>query len=351
MKIEEYFKKLVHLPSPSKSEKAVSDYMKQILYSFGFYCKEDNAGNLLFYRSTEGDKTVLSAHMDTVPPAVNAVLVEDDERFSTDGSTALVADDKCGLAAILKVAEEYAGDDLAILLTVAEEIGLWGSSQLDKAFFDFLQIKHIYVLDATGNVGTIINSQVGKSRVTLEFTGRKAHAGFKPESGINAIVMASEFVASIKTGRLEPSTTSNIGSFIAEGTTNVVPDRATVVLEVRSNRCEKRFEIIESYIATAEKAAAKHGGSVSAINEDLYTEYSVAEDAEIIKKAVEAFKAIGIDPKVAATTGGSDANNLNKLGLRAVVLTSGYFNAHSTSEYIDKKELELLYKIARALFS
>lgn len=351
MKVEEYFKKLIHIPSPSRNEGQVSDYMKERLLRFGFKYKEDSVGNLLFYRTTEGAKIVLSAHMDTVPPAVNAVLVEDGDRFCTDGTTALGADDKCGLAAILAIAEDYEGEDYAILLTVAEEIGLWGSSKLTKEFLSVIDIKYVYVLDAAGDVGTIINSQVGKSRVTLTFKGRKSHAGFNPESGINAIAMASDFVSSIKLGRLEKSTTSNVGSFIAEGTTNVVPDKATVVFEVRSDSSEKRFTVIEDYLCKAREAAAKHGGSLDIQNEDLYTEYRVDESSGLIKHALNAFEAIGIKAEVASTTGGSDSNNLNKIGIASVVLTSGYHNAHSTDEYIEKKQLALLYKAAAALFS
>ncbi|MBO5770589.1 MAG: M20/M25/M40 family metallo-hydrolase [Spirochaetales bacterium] len=351
MNVEKYFRELIAIPSPSKNECKVSSYMKEKLSSFGFSYREDEVGNILFYRTLEGEKIVLSSHMDTVPPAVNAVMLEDDEKFFTDGTTALGADDKCGLAAILSVAEEYKGDDYAILLTVAEEIGLWGSSHLKKEFLDTINIKHVFVMDATGDVGTIINSQVGKSRVTLTFNGKKSHAGFKPENGINAIVMASNFISSIKTGRLEELTTSNIGSFIAEGTTNVVPDKATVVFEVRSNRSETRFEIIREYIAKATEAASKLGGSVDVFEEDLYTEYCVNEDSDIIRHALKSFSSIGIDAKIKSTTGGSDSNNLNKFGISSVVLTSGYYSAHSTSEYIEKKQLGLLYKIARALFN
>ena len=351
MDLYKYFRELVSIPSPSKGEGKVSEYMKEKLTKKGFSYREDSVGNLLFYRSLEGKKTIISGHMDTVPPAVYAHLEEDEERFFTDGTTALGADDKCALAAMIVLAESYTGDDLVILLTVAEEIGLWGSSQIDISFFTGLDISQAYILDAQKSVGTVIVEAVGKTRMKISFKGRKAHAGFKPEAGINAIVAASDFVSSIQTGRLGPSTTSNIGSFIAEGTTNVVPDLAEIVLEVRSDKTPERNAIIADYKEKAVLAASKHKAEVEFFEEDLYTEYSIDPESEIVQRAMRAIKAIGLEPKTSSTTGGSDANNLNKLGIKSVVLTSGYFNGHATTDYIDKIELERLYKTARALFN
>lgn len=349
MNLERYFRELVSLPSPSRDEGKVSKYMKDKLSGFGYKFFEDSVGNLLFYKDIEGEKIMLSGHMDTVPPAVNAILVEDDEKFFTDGTTALGADDKCALAAILSVAEEYDGDNLLILLCVAEEIGLWGSAKLTRDFFSPFDIKHTYILDAQKNVGTVITKAVGKTRITLKFHGLKSHAGFKPEAGINAIVMAADFASSIKTGRLGENATSNIGSFISEGTTNVVPDYAEIVMEVRSGESISRQEIVEHYQDAATSIAKKHNGSVDIILEDLYTEYSIDKESEIVKRAIRAIESVGIEANTSSTTGGSDANNLNKIGIESVVLTSGYFNGHATSEYIEKKELRNLYKVAKAL--
>ena len=349
MNLERYFRELVALPSPSRDEGKVASYMKDKLSGFGYSFLEDAVGNLLFYKDKAGEKIMLSGHMDTVPPAVNAVLVEDDEKFFTDGTTALGADDKCALASILSVAEGYDGNNLIILLCVAEEIGLWGSSQLKKEFFSPFDIKHAYILDAQRSVGSIITKAVGKTRMTLKFHGLKAHAGFKPEAGINAIVMAADFASSIKTGRLAEFATSNIGSFVSEGTTNVVPDYAEIVMEVRSSETSHRNEIVESYKTAAIETAKKYNGSVDIILEDLYTEYSIDKDSKIVQRAIKAIESAGIEANTLSTTGGSDANNLNKIGIESVVLTSGYFNGHATSEYIEKKELRNLYNVAKAL--
>lgn len=336
------------LPSPSRDEKLVSSYVKNHMEAYGYCCKEDKTGNLLFYKDTSGKKTLFACHMDTVPLAVNAHLVETEEEFRTDGTTALGADDKAAIAVLLDIAQNT-NSDFALLCLCAEEIGLYGSRQLEKDFFSPLDIECCYVLDAQQDVGTIVTSAIGKSRLSLKFIGKSAHAGFAPEKGINAIKMAALFCSEVEVGRLAPCTTLNIGSFISEGSTNVVPEEAEVMLEVRSDSDEERFSIIDSLIKRAKTISSEANGDVSILHEDLYSPYSIDTSSQIIQRARKAIEKIGRNYTEKSTTGGSDANNLNKLGIESIVLTSGYYNAHSKSEYIKKKELFALKRLTEEI--
>lgn len=344
----EYFKKLVSLPSPSKDEGLVSAFLKEEMTSFGYSYNEDEVGNLLFYKNPGTEKTLFCAHMDTVQPALNAHLVETEDRFETDKETALGADDKAALAVMLEVARD-ADDNFALLAICAEEIGLYGSSKLNRKFFSPITIEYAYVFDAQKSVGTIISSAIGKSRLTLSFKGKSAHAGFAPENGVNAIMMASTFCSSLTIGRIDKNTTSNIGSFIAEGSTNVVPELATVQLEVRSDSNQKRYAMIDEMLKKANEVAKDFKGTVESVNEDLYQPYSIDKESELFKKAESAISKAGLDVNVESTTGGSDANNLNKLGIPTLLFTSGYYNGHAKSEYIEKKEFVAMRDIMRNL--
>lgn len=346
----DYFKKLVSLPSPSKEESLVSSFLKDEMKSFGYETKEDDYGNLLFYRNPETPKILFCAHMDTVAAAVNAHLVETDDRFTTDGTTALGADDKAALAVMLNIAKD-ANDRFAILATSAEEIGLYGSSKLSKDFFSILNIEACYVFDAQTNVGKIISSAVGKSRLTFTFMGKSAHAGFAPEDGINAIMMASNFCSDLRMGRIKESTTVNVGSFIAEGSTNVVPEKATVTIEVRSDENETRFDIIEEMKRKALRVASTYKGNVDIKDEDLYQPYRIDQDSSLFNNAFKAVESAGLKPMIESTTGGSDANNLNKIGIPTLLFSSGYFNGHAKSEYVEKKEFLMMEEIIKILIN
>lgn len=349
MGIDEYFRELVALSSPSLKEEKVSGYVKEKMSSFGYQIREDKCGNLVCFKDTDGAKTALSALMDTVEPAVYAHLEEDDERYFTDGTTALGADDKCALAVILEAAENYEGNNLVAIFTVAEEIGLYGSFHFDASLLSGLNINETYVIDAEKEVGIIINEAVGKSRVKVRVKGKSAHAGFNIEDGVNAVRVASEIISIFPPCRPNEYTTINIGSFKAEGSTNIVPENAEFIFEVRSLKDYTRHSIIEDIETIAEEIVKDDGAEVIFEVEDLYSHYHIAEDDDIVKHAEKAINRIGREAIITSTKGGSDANNFNKLGLKSIVLASGYYNAHSKNEYLDKKEFKALSELVYAI--
>lgn len=347
MNVFEHFRNLVALPSPSWKEDSVSSYIITKMKEYGFFFHDDSAGNLLFWNSSAGGKIMFACHMDTVERAVDAHMLEDEEYFFTDGLTALGADDKAAIAAVLTLAERK--PDALFLFTRAEELGLQGSAKLDKRFFEPFDVKAAYVLDAAGDVGTIINSAPGKNKIEINIIGRTAHAGFSPEKGINAIKIAARAVDRTPSGRIDDETTCNVGSFIAPGPTNIVPDKATVIYEVRSLSDEKRKNLSDEIIINAKEAAAELGAECNAILHEQYEPYILAETDYALQRAIEAVEAIGKEPKTRPTSGGSDANNLRILGLDAVTLSIGYENAHSANERIRKTEMENLVDLITAI--
>ncbi len=349
MNVFEHFRNLVSIPSPSWKEDGVSSYIISRMTEHGYFFRDDAAGNLLFWNNPTGAKTMIVCHMDTVERAVEAHMLEDDGYFFTDGHTALGADDKAAIAAVMTIASKH--PDALFLFTRAEELGLRGSARLEKSFFEPFSVNEAYILDAAGDVGTAIISAPGKNRIEITMLGRTAHAGFSPEKGINAIKAAAKAVAMSPTGRLDEETTCNVGSFMAPGSTNIVPDKASVVYEVRSLSDEKRQRVSEEIIAAAKKAAAEDGAECRTELLDLYSPYIIEESDPALMKAAEAAEAIGRDARTKPTSGGSDANNLRKLGIDAITLCIGYENAHSVNERIAKKEMEALVSFLSALLS
>ena len=194
MEIYEYLRELLPIPSLSWKEDGISAYVISRMSEFGYVFRDDSIGNLLFYRSLRGPKVMLATHMDTVALANEPHVLENDEYFYTDGRTALGADDKASIAALLKAAES--SPDALFLFTRAEETGCQGSAKLTPDFFRDFDIKAVFVLDASGEVGTAITAAPGKDVIDITITGKTAHAGFAPESGINAIQTAAVAISS-----------------------------------------------------------------------------------------------------------------------------------------------------------
>ena len=183
---------------------------------------------------------MFSSHMDTVVPG-NGVKprVDADGYVRSDRTTVLGGDDKAGIVAIMeamKAARDIEHRTVEAVITVREESGMFGAKNLD---YSRIVSKNCIVLDSSGGPNKIITAAPGQNKIRATITGRRAHAGLAPETGISAIQVAANAVAAMQLLRIDEETTCNIGTFKAEGPTNVVSETAFVELEVRSRNNDK----------------------------------------------------------------------------------------------------------------
>jgi tripeptide aminopeptidase len=346
------FLSLVSFDSPSFEEDRLALYLEQKLLSLGLSTQYDEAGNLYAYLPGSGPTVLLNAHMDTVELARGAKPVVEHGIIKTDGSTALGADDKAALAAILSVLETIKEKrldhpNLVVLFTSAEEQGLLGAKKVEKSFLS--GIDYGFTFDASQDVGLAITSAPSYDRIEAIFTGKGAHAGFKPETGISAIQMGCDAVSAMHLLRIDTETTANIGSFIAEGAKNIVCDKATLVFEARSLSNEKLEKQVSSMKEALHASAGKHGGTVQIIHDRLYDAYHHESDALVLKIFRKACDTLSLPLREEPTLGGSDANILNALGIPTLVCSIGYEEAHTKGEYISIDQLTKLYLLTMEL--
>ena len=241
------FSELVAVDSPSFGERAMADLLRDKLAALGISCKEDGAAEklggtagTLFARvpGTPGAAALLfCTHMDTVVPARGKrAVLHADGRITSAGDTVLGADDLAGVAALLEVLETLREQGIAhrpleLLFTAAEEPYCAGVRHFD---FSQCTAKTGFVLDLTGPVGTAAVAAPTILSFTVEITGRAAHAGFAPETGVHAVAAAAKGLARLQQGRLEAGTTLNVGMISGGTAANIVPERCTLSGEIRS---------------------------------------------------------------------------------------------------------------------
>jgi len=343
--IEEFIE-LVQIDSFAGQEREIADALIEKLRKLGCRVTEDNAGktingnagNLIAKLPGNSDKpTILfCAHMDRVAPGNNIKPIIENDIIKSDGTTILAADDVAGIVAILegvRTAKEQNVDhgNIEIVFTIAEEGGLNGAKALDVKQ---LEAKFGYFLDASGPVGTIVNQAPSHKDLDLIFYGKAAHAGLRPETGINAIVVAAEAIANMNIGRIDFETTANVGVIKGGSATNIVPDQAEVNCEIRSLNEDKLQAQLEHMIAKAEKAAEKYNTKIDIKVTDCYPGFIIPETEPVVALAVKAANSIGIEPIIEGTGGGSDANIVNGLGIPSVVLGLNFQDVHSKNESI-----------------
>ncbi|WP_051951533.1 M20 family metallopeptidase [Actinacidiphila yeochonensis] len=136
-------------------------------------------------------------------------------------------------------------DDLSgveLLVTADEEVGSRSSRALleERA----LACGAVLVLEGAADGGGLKTARKGCGTFTVTITGRAAHAGLEPETGVNALVEAAHQVLAIAAfGRPEAGTTV-VPSVAAAGTaSNVVPAQATVAVDVRVETAEEKERV------------------------------------------------------------------------------------------------------------
>ena len=346
------FCELVRIESPSRHEAAMAARCEAELTDLGFSVEYDESapetgsdtGNLIAVRKGEAaGALVLSAHMDTVEPCAGIKPVVRDGVIYSAGDTILSADDKSGIAPVIEAIRSLIeqGEPLPeiwVLLTTCEELHLLGAGAFDAARLP--AGAPCYVLDADGPAGTIIQGAPCHYTFEATFHGTAAHAGVEPERGVSAILMAADAVAHMPLGRLDERTTANVGIISGGGATNVVPDTCVLSGECRSLSTESADAEREAITSALTTAADRAGGSVDIAWRVDYPAVVYAEEDSLVQGVVAAAKAAGLTPRLHYSGGGADANIHASRGVRAITLSTGMANFHSTEEFISIADLE-----------
>lgn len=355
------FLEFVQIDSESCNEKAMGERLCQVLKELGLEPITDEAGktynsngfNVFARLPGEGEPMVLTAHMDTVVPG-NGVKPEiRGGVIYSDGTTVLGGDDKSGICGILEAVRLVLENNLPhrpaeIIFSIGEEGGMRGAKAFDCSQ---LKSKRAYVFDSSGEVGKVIVGAPGQIKVFADVVGRRAHAGIAPEDGISAIQVMAKAIAKMNLLRIDEETTCNIGAIKADFATNIVPDRCSIVAEVRSRDFDKLNAQAEHIHKCLQEACDESGASLEWNPVTNYVSYRVPEDSEMVKDLLSCIDKIGREKLVTLGGGGSDANIYNQKGIQAVVLGTGMTKVHTTSECIKISNLNDTARLALALLT
>lgn len=337
---------IVKIDSPSGEEEAMAQDLTRRLGRLGFEIQRDAHGNL--FATEDGDNPLmLSAHMDTVEPGrgINPRVVEG--RIISDGTTILGGDCKGGVAAMLEALESIHAERLdrvpvQLVFTRGEEVGLVGARNLDLSL---LRAKEGVVFDGNGPVSKITVASPTYMSIEVEVTGRSAHAGVEPEKGLSAIRIASDIIGKLPQGRLDDETTFNIGTIEGGSVRNAVPESAAFTGEFRSRSLETIDLLKLQVLNTLEEARETHRDAL--INGDMEVEfqmYSLSDDDPMVGRATKVLGTMNLEPEIGPSGGGTDANVLNRHGIKCVVVGMSTREMHTVRENVP---IDDLYDAAR----
>lgn len=282
---------------------------------------ERQLGDLLIGRleGAGGPRVLMIGHMDTVFDVGTAA----DRPFRIEGARAFgpgVSDMKAGLLAgfvAVEILREVGFDRFGRITYVCdpdEEIG----SPFSRVYIQELakEADAALVLEGARENGDIVSARKGVSDYVLEVIGRAAHAGIEPERGRSAILEAAHKVVALQAlnGRW-PGVTVNVG-VVAGGTrTNVVPERCTIEVDLRSPE-EETLQAAEAEIA---RIAREHTVPDVAVRMTVAGWHRPMEKREggarLADLAIRLADELGFELRDAATGGASDANTTSAAGV------------------------------------
>ena len=260
----------------------------------------------------------------------------------TDGTTLLGADDKAGIAEILTAAEflltaRMNHATLKIGFTPDEEIGR-GADRFDVKGFG---ADYAYTADG-GTLGEIEYENFNAASAKVEFTGLNIHPGSAKDKMVNSQLIAMEFQGMLSVHQ-RPEATEGYEGFIHLTDMQGEVEHSTLRYIIRDHDLEKFQTKKQLLLDAAEYLNKKYGeDTVTVALRDSY--FNMKEKIEpvmyVVDRAMDAMRAVGMNPKAVPIRGGTDGARLSFEGLPCPNLCTGGENYHGRFEYIPVEDME-----------
>lgn len=296
----------------------------------------DGVENLVI---TEADvpEVLLHGHIDVIPGDEEMYEPQEEDGKIYGRGT---ADMKSGVAALMKLLRDERNrteKTLGLVIVTDEETGGFkGARKLSEIY------SPEFALSAEPNnteaYMDIITHQKGLIKLDISAEGKNAH-GSRPWNGENAAEKLwekySEFKENFSEQKDDWGTTVNLGSFSAEGPSNIVPDHAEAKLDIRYTE-KYTPEEIKKDLSNIEGL----NFHVNAVDPMLDTD----KDNKYVKKLKKSLEE-NTSEKASVTRKepASDMRHFSEEGVPSVVFGPSGYNVHEDGEYAVKRSFGDFY--------
>jgi tripeptide aminopeptidase len=269
--------------------------------------------------------------------------------ITSDGTSLLGADDKCGIATImdalhyLTTHSEVEHGDIYVCFNPDEEIAR-GVNHINLELFS---PKYAYTLDGPGK-GFIESESFSADRMTITFHGRNIHPGYAKDIMVNAIKAAATFLDSLPKDTLSPETTEGREGYVHCLSVTGNEEQTSLEFIIRDFDTDK-LATHESFLEKlANEAVKKYPGS--SCNTRVQEQYRnmrevVDQYPEVLQKAEQAMRGLNLKPEYKYIRGGTDGSHLSFMGIPTPNLSSGQHSIHSKTEWACVEEMETAVQV------
>ena len=280
--------------------------------------------------SGDPSKIITAATCKELPDAKGKTII------TTDGTTLLGGDDKCGVAIMMELANHLLENpdikrgDVRLLFTCDEEIGM-GVNHVDVPA---IKATACYTFDG-GSQDIVDLETFSADGATVRFTGVNIHPAIAKDKMINAIRAAGNFLAGMPAD-LSPERTEGREGFLHPYVLEGGVASASIKILLRDFDANKFVE----YKKILDENGQRVESEIEGIKVDI--EYKkqyrnmdegLAKEPRAVQYAVEAHERLGRTAKQQIIRGGTDGSRLTELGLPTPNLSSGQHNIHSPLEW------------------
>ena len=263
--------------------------------------------------------------------------------ITSDGTTLLGADDKAGIAEIITAMEylinnpEIKHGTLKVGFTPDEEIGEGADHfNVEKFGADFA-----YTVDG-GALGELEYENFNAAGVKVTINGRNVHPGSAKNKMINSQQIAMELHNLLPYNERPEYTEGYEGFFMLCDMVGTVENTAMsyIIRDFFKDSFEKKKSLFKDIVELLNKKYGENTIEVEIKDQYYNMKEKVEPTIQIVETAVEAMKALEINPIVVPIRGGTDGARLSFMGLPTPNLFTGGHNFHGKYEFIPEKSME-----------
>jgi tripeptide aminopeptidase len=297
------------------------------------------------HENYNGEKIVLKSE-DVLSPENDSELALSAQNRETiitsDGTTLLGADDKAGVAEIMTAIgylvknPEIKHGEIEVCFSPDEETG----HGMDNVPLSLIKSKFAYTVDG-GHIGELETECFNAFKSEITFTGVSVHTGSARGKLVNAVTMASSFVANLPRQE-SPETTDGYEGFYAPMSIEGSIESAKVTIFLRDfdkSGMEKRKSMIDT-LALAVSQSFGGKADVAHTQQYLNMKDGFMDRPDVIENLVSAYKKAGVEPKFVPIRGGTDGSRLTEMGIPTPNIFTGGHNYHSRTEWASLEQME-----------
>jgi acetylornithine deacetylase/succinyl-diaminopimelate desuccinylase-like protein len=313
----------------------------------------DEEGNCLglLEGTSRSPLMVVSAHLDTVfSKDTDFTVVKRDNRLLAPG----IADDGCGLAALIALAEAIKTERIPIegSILFVGTVGEEGEGNLRGVRYLLTKGRWATKVDAFlsfdgPGLDRITNRALGSRRYRVEMVGPGGHSwgDFGVPNPVHAIGRAISRLTTYPAPR-EPRTTFNVGRIEGGTSVNAIAERVTMEVDLRS-AADSELRRLDAFFRRAmrdavdeENVKRRAGDPDLKLKLDLIGERPTGEtpsDSPLVELALEATRMMGFEPRLDQSS--TDSNLPISLGIPAITIGAGGTSgqSHTLDEWYDPR--------------